>query len=669
MSAIAFIDSDVSCYAALARAIKSSTTVVVLDSQIDRVQQITHSLQQGNYQEVHLISHGSPGCLNLGNTQLSLDTLENYTPDLKTWFSTTSNLSVSSQSCTLLIYGCNVASGDAGAEFMTKLQQLTGANIVASTSLTGNAIQGGNWDLEVSTNPDRDIDLVIDEKTQLAYQGVLADFTVTTTNDENDGSDAGTGLSLREAIALANENEGEDTITFDSSLSGGTIALTETELNGRGFPTNADLEVTDSVNIMGLGAKNLTIDGLNGGNGIFKITGENTNVNLEGLTIANGDYTRLFYNDSLPAGAINFNGANLTVKDSVITGSDATSGALQNSGNASIINSTITDNFSNDDAYPGGAILNAGTLEVSNSTINNNRSRGIANSGTLQVSNSTISDNFGGGIFNRNSATVTSSIIANNSSSDVIFTTVTPGTNTDDDIVGTKSFTSGGNNLIGVVDGFGSSAFDSPSEAGFINGENGDIVGTADNPIDPKLGELQDNGGLTLTQELLADSPAIDAGSNPNNLANDQRGEGFNRTVGNGTDIGAYEVQDSGVDNGGGNGGGTGNIPHELVVSTLEDESDGDFSTGDLSLREAIQLAENSNTITFDSNLSGGTITLGLGELLIDKSLNIEGLGADNLTINGNNASRVFNINDQSDRLNQEVTINGITITGGTNTT
>jgi hypothetical protein len=207
MSAIAFIDSGVSCYEALARAIKSSTTVVVLDSQIDRVKQITQALQQGNYQEVHLISHGSPGCLDLGNTQLSIDTLEDYTPDLKTWFSN----SVSSSSCTLLIYGCNVASGDAGTEFITKLQQQTGANIVASTSLTGNAIQGGNWELKVTTNSDINIELVIDEATQLAYQGVFADFTVTTTDDENDGSEAGTGLSLREAIALSNQSEGEDT--------------------------------------------------------------------------------------------------------------------------------------------------------------------------------------------------------------------------------------------------------------------------------------------------------------------------------------------------------------------------------------------------------------------------------------------------------------------------
>lgn len=101
MNAIAFIDFGVSSYKALARAIKSSTTVVVLDSQIDRVKQITQTLQQGNYQEVHLISHGSPGCLNLGDTQLSLDTLGDYTPDLKTWFSNDTNLSFSSSSCTL----------------------------------------------------------------------------------------------------------------------------------------------------------------------------------------------------------------------------------------------------------------------------------------------------------------------------------------------------------------------------------------------------------------------------------------------------------------------------------------------------------------------------------------------------------------------------------------
>jgi hypothetical protein len=368
MNSVAFIDSGVACYTVLSRAIKSSTTVVILNSRIDRIKQITQTLQQGNYQEVHLISHGSPGCLNLGQVKLSLDTLEKYTSELKTWFS------ASNPSSTLLLYGCNVAAGDAGSEFITKLQHLTGANIAASASLTGNIMQGGNWELEVTTSPNLDVDLAIAEETQLTYQGVLADFTVTTTDDENDGEDAGKGLSLREAIALANENEEEDNITFDPSLSGGTIALTQTESGGRGGEVNQDLDITDSVNIIGLGANNLTIDGLSGGNGIFKITGENTNVNLEGLTVANGDYIRVFLNDALPGGAIDFQGANLTVQDAVIVGSDSTfGGAINNSGNASIINSTITDSSGIDDSFPGGAIYNTGTLDISNSTISNNR--------------------------------------------------------------------------------------------------------------------------------------------------------------------------------------------------------------------------------------------------------------------------------------------------------
>ena len=97
-------------------------------------------------------------------------------------------------------------------------------------------------------------------------------------------------------------------------------------------------------------------------------------------------------------------------------------------------------------------------------------------------------------------------------------------------------FTSGGHNLIG--DGTGT---------GFTNGVNGDIVGTATNPIDPKLGALSNNGGRTKTHALLAGSPAIDAGDNSLVPSTDQRGTGFQRIRdGNGdrqavADIGAFE--------------------------------------------------------------------------------------------------------------------------------
>jgi hypothetical protein len=66
-------------------------------------------------------------------------------------------------------------------------------------------------------------------------------------------------------------------------------------------------------------------------------------------------------------------------------------------------------------------------------------------------------------------------------------------------------------------------------------------------PVDPKLGPLKDNGGLTLTHALLPGSPAIDRGQS--SLATDQRG-GVRRVdlsaipngQGDGSDIGAVEM-------------------------------------------------------------------------------------------------------------------------------
>lgn len=63
----------------------------------------------------------------------------------------------------------------------------------------------------------------------------------------------------------------------------------------------------------------------------------------------------------------------------------------------------------------------------------------------------------------------------------------------------------------------------------------------------PLLGHLSSNGGLTQTIPLRAHSPALDVGA-ANSASTDQRGTGFPRTVGSGTDIGAYERQTGVVD-------------------------------------------------------------------------------------------------------------------------
>ena len=86
-----------------------------------------------------------------------------------------------------------------------------------------------------------------------------------------------------------------------------------------------------------------------------------------------------------------------------------------------------------------------------------------------------------------------------------------------------------------------------------------------------------------------------------------------------------------------------------FVVDTLVDESDGDFSAGDFSLREAIERANsaahpNADLITFAPALTFGTIDLAAGELVVDGDLEIRGPGRDRLRVDGNDQSRVFHI-------------------------
>ncbi|MDJ0515227.1 MAG: DUF4347 domain-containing protein, partial [Trichodesmium sp. MO_231.B1] len=159
---LVFIDAGVENYQQLFDGVVAEAQPFLLDTATDGIQQIDEILQQYPGQKtVHIISHGAPGCLYLGNTQLSLGTLRQYAPRLEQW-----------DVDNLLLYGCHVAAGDAGEEFVSKLQSLTGANIAASKSLTGAAVKGGNWELELTTSK-CETSLALSEAAMVAYSGVL----------------------------------------------------------------------------------------------------------------------------------------------------------------------------------------------------------------------------------------------------------------------------------------------------------------------------------------------------------------------------------------------------------------------------------------------------------------------------------------------------------------
>ena len=66
--------------------------------------------------------------------------------------------------------------------------------------------------------------------------------------------------------------------------------------------------------------------------------------------------------------------------------------------------------------------------------------------------------------------------------------------------------------------------------------------------------------------------------------------------------------------------------------------------SGPGSLRQTLADANDGDTINFDSSLNGRAITLISGELLVNKSLTINGPGSNDLTVRGNGVSRVFHV-------------------------
>jgi hypothetical protein len=144
---VAFIDTGVTDYQTLVDGISAGVEVVLLDAGQDGLAQMALWAQShSGYDAIHVLSHGTSGELQLGNTILNNNNINT--------FAINSKLSLIGKSLTsdgdLLLYGCNVASDDEGQRFIKNLCDVTGADISASIDSTGIERRGGDWELEYS---------------------------------------------------------------------------------------------------------------------------------------------------------------------------------------------------------------------------------------------------------------------------------------------------------------------------------------------------------------------------------------------------------------------------------------------------------------------------------------------------------------------------------------
>jgi CSLREA domain-containing protein len=319
-----------------------------------------------------------------------------------------------------------------------------------------------------------------------------ATFVVTSTGDAADAK-PGDGVcatgaatptcTLRAAIQETNALAGADTINVPS----GTYFLTIQGASEDAAATG-DLDITGELTINGTGT-NAPVIGGSGIDRVFDVLG-NANLTLSRLTIQNGN----------PGG------------------SHAAGGGIRNAGNLTLLNLAVRVNTVQNGDGGGIANLGSGRMQLTNVTVSGNvaaaRGGGIANDvgGTMQLVNVTLTDNgafTGGDIDNLGDAELVNTIVANSrqGSNCTGLAILTLGYNIDD-------------------------------------GESCGLIAPGDLPdTDPGLGAPTSG---TFVYPLVTGSPAIDAGSNAQCPATDQRGAP-RPTDGNddgtfGCDIGAYEA-------------------------------------------------------------------------------------------------------------------------------
>ena len=103
------------------------------------------------------------------------------------------------------------------------------------------------------------------------------------------------------------------------------------------------------------------------------------------------------------------------------------------------------------------------------------------------------------------------------------------------------------------------------------------------------------------------------------------------------------------------------NAPAATLTVTKTADTDDGVCSADCSLREAIDVAADGDTINFSSLFNTPQTIYAGGSFEIFDDLDIVGTGADLLTINGGIASDVFNTSGA-------VTLSGMTITGADST-
>jgi RTX calcium-binding nonapeptide repeat (4 copies) len=383
--------------------------------------------------------------------------------------------------------------------------------------------------------------------------------------------------AINQDLAIAGSGASQLTVS-------GADAVRVFDVNPGTTASISDLTVTHGF------CNNTCVNGASGGG----IQNRGT-LTLDGVVVDHS--TASLTNGGIPGGGGIYNQGTLTLTRSTVTSNTASStgGTGQNSprgggilsfggtSTVTIDRSTVSGNSVTANAGPGGTtnadgggIENFGTLTVERSTFSGN---------TVSAAGSTSNQAVGGAIANANSASINATIdrstISGNTASagapvsteqgggisaplsppgvvSVTSSTLTGNSAASDANARTTTQVTFKNTIVSNPQGGGANCGGGATSQGYnLEDTNScgfnqptDLPGTANTGLDPNLAN---NGGPTQTHALLPGSPAIDQGLASAGETIDQRGltrpsdfgEFANATGGDGSDIGAFELQDT----------------------------------------------------------------------------------------------------------------------------
>jgi hypothetical protein len=246
-----FIDPSTENVEQLISAIRSNIDIFVIDNSSDPWIQMSQVIaENSNISAIHIVSHGSDGRIILAGQDYERSDLQARADILSGW-KTSLNLGAD-----ILIYGCDIAQTSVGQAFVHEFSSITGADIAASSDVTGLTQNGSNWTLETSSGV-IETSSAFDQDAILNYQGSLAAGTVSLSSIY-----AGSPITITVTDADLNSSNSSaqtTTVTVLNVRSGESelVTLTETGVNTGIFTNTLTTASSASVGTNNSGSLNL----------------------------------------------------------------------------------------------------------------------------------------------------------------------------------------------------------------------------------------------------------------------------------------------------------------------------------------------------------------------------------------------------------------------------